>query len=343
MNSCQDITELELTELSSLLKQMGGEPFTASQIYQWIYKRGVTDFGQMTDLPLALRTRMAESCIVQTPKIVRTDNSRDGTVKFLLSHTDNQCVEAVFIPDTPRMTFCISTQVGCAMHCAFCLTGKMGLIRNCSTGEIVGQVRILADKLKLLNTAFNIVFMGMGEPLHNYDRTLKAIRILTDKRGLAVPARRITLSTVGVPDALERLATEPLMPNLAISLHATTEELRDRLVPVNHNYGLSEILASCKRLPYTRRRRITFEYVLLKNINDSVDDAERLSQLVTGIQAKVNVIPLNEAPEIPYQRPSDAKINQFARILSKRGVTVSVRKSRGRDIRAACGQLITKV
>ena len=229
------------------------------------------------------------------------------------------------------------------MHCAFCLTGKMGLIRNCSTGEIVSQVRILAYKLKLLNTAFNVVFMGMGEPLHNYDRTIKAIRILTDKKGLAVPARRITLSTVGVPEALERLATEPVMPNLAISLHATTEELRDRLVPVNHNYGLSEILASCKRLPYTRRRRITFEYVLLKNINDSVDDAERLSQLVTGIQAKVNIIPLNEAPEIPYQRPSDAKINQFARILSKRGVTVSVRKSRGRDIRAACGQLITKV
>src|ERR671938_1757809 len=229
------------------------------------------------------------------------------------------------------MTFCISKQVGCAMACAFCLTGKMGLVRNLTAGEIVGQVRVLVDALQMRETAFNIVLMGMGEPLHNYDETMKALRMLADEHGLAVSPRRITLSTVGVLPNLERLATEPLMPNLAISLHATTEAQRDLLVPINRKYGLKELLDACRRFPVKRRERITFEYVMLKGVNDSPADARRLVRLLNGIRAKVNLLPLNEAPGIPYERPADARVNRFAQILAERGMVVSVRKSRGRD------------
>ncbi len=284
---------------------------------------------------------------------MQQERSTDGTVKFLLRLDDGRLIESVYIPDhpagpadgdrrpEPRATFCVSTQVGCAMRCAFCLTGRMGIDRNLTAGEIVGQVRVLARDLQLLDSRFNIVLMGMGEPLHNYDETMKALYMLADDRGMAMSPRRITLSTVGVLPNLERLATESLMPNLAISLHATTEEQRDRLVPVNRKYGLRELLDACRRFPLKRRERITFEYVLLNEVNDTPEDARRLVALLAGIKGKVNLLPLNEAAGIPFERPSDERVNQFARILAAHGVTVSVRKSRGRDIRAACGQLIT--
>ena len=342
MRTLQDIAELELAELTAALKTRGGKPFTAPQIYRWVYERGVTDFARMTNLSIALRSRLTADCTVSTPAVLRTDRSSDGTVKLLLGLADDHRVEAVFIPDTPRKTFCVSTQAGCAMQCAFCLTGKMGLTRNLSAGEIVGQVRVLARTLDLAGAAFNVVLMGMGEPLHNYDQTMKALRILTSPSGFGMPPRRITLSTVGVLPALERLATETVMPNLAVSLHATTEALRDALVPVNRKYGLADLVAACRRFPVRRRSRITFEYVLLAGVNDSIADAARLSDLLTGIRAKINVIPLNEAPGIPYRRPSDAQVNRFARALADRGARVLVRKSRGRDIRAACGQLIVE-
>ena len=228
------------------------------------------------------------------------------------------------------------------MRCAFCLTGKMGIDRNLTSGEIVGQVRALTRELGLLERRFNIVLMGMGEPLHNYDATMKALRILADEHGLRVSPRRVTLSTVGVLPALERLATEPFMPNLAISLHSTTEEQRDLLVPINRRYGITELLDACRRFPIKRRERITFEYVMLQGVNDSPEDARRLARLLNGIRSKVNLLPLNEAAGIPFTRPSDDAVNRFAKVLADRGVTVSVRKSRGRDIRAACGQLITE-
>jgi 23S rRNA (adenine2503-C2)-methyltransferase len=201
---------------------------------------------------------------------------------------------------------------------------------------------VLARELGMLHTRFNIVLMGMGEPLHNYDAVMKALRILGDEHGLAVGPRRVTLSTVGVLPNLERLATEPFMPNLAISLHATTEDQRDLLVPINRKYGLKDLLDACRRFPVKRRARITFEYVMLKDVNDSDDDARRLVRLLNGIKAKVNLLPLNEAAGISYERPSDTRVNRFAQILAERGLVVSVRKSRGRDIRAACGQLITE-
>jgi 23S rRNA (adenine2503-C2)-methyltransferase len=269
-------------------------------------------------------------------------HSADGTRKFLLELGDSRRIEAVFIPDTPSMTFCISTQVGCAMACAFCLTGQMGLARHLTAGEIAGQVRVLAAATGLLDRPFNIVLMGMGEPLHNYDSTMKALRILHAEHGLAVSPRRITLSTVGIVPALERLAHEPLMPNLAVSLHATTDEQRTRLVPPNRKYPLDDILDACRRFPLKRRNRITFEYVLLDGVNDTPEDARRLVRLLSGLKAKVNLIPLNPAAGIPFDRPSDARVDRFAQILADRHLTVSVRKSRGQDIRAACGQLIVE-
>ena len=341
-NTRLDIGGLELRALEDAFAKLGHARFHARQVFQWIHKRGVTDFAHMSDLSRELRLQLAEHFEVLTPEVVRKERSVDGTTKFLLRLPDGKQIESVFIPDTPAQTFCISSQVGCAMRCGFCLTGKMGIDRNLTAGEIAGQVRVLARELGMLETRFNIVLMGMGEPLHNYEQTMTALRILADEHGMAINPRRITLSTVGVLPALERLATEPVMPNLAISLHATTEDQRDLLVPINRKYGLKELLDACRRFPVKRRERITFEYVLLKEVNDTPEDARRLVRLLHGIRGKVNLLPLNEAAGIPYERPSDDRVNRFARILSDHGVAVSVRKSRGRDIRAACGQLITE-
>ena len=335
-----DMAELELAELEAALDARGVERFHARQLYRWIYRRGITDFDRMTDLSRDLRARLEAGFQVSTPRIVNDERSVDGTRKFVLELSDGRRIESVFIPDTPSMTFCISTQVGCAMACGFCLTGKMGLVRNLTAGEIAGQVRVLAAATGLLGSPFNIVLMGMGEPLHNYDPTMKALRILHSEHGLAVSPRRVTLSTVGIVPGLERLAREPLMPNLAISLHATTDEQRTALVPPNRKYPLADILEACRRFPLKNRSRITFEYVMLDGVNDTPEDARRLVRLLSGIKAKVNLIPLNPAPGIPYDRPSDARVDRFAQILAERHFTVSVRKSRGQDIRAACGQLI---
>ncbi|HVB39251.1 MAG TPA: 23S rRNA (adenine(2503)-C(2))-methyltransferase RlmN [Vicinamibacterales bacterium] len=337
-----DVTGLDLPELEAALEARGHARFRARQIFRWIYRRGVADFGAMTDLPQALRDTLAAEFLVGTPRRVGHERSSDGTEKFLFELADGRRIESVFIPDTPAMTFCVSTQVGCAMGCAFCLTAKMGLVRHLTAGEIVGQVRLLADALGLRNQTFNIVLMGMGEPLHNYDHTMKALRILADPHGFALPPRRVTLSTVGLVPAIERLATEPLMPNLAVSLHAATESLRAEIVPVSRKYSVREIIDACRRLPLQKRRRITFEYVLLAGVNDSPDEAARLARLLGGLRAKVNLIPLNAASGIPFERPSDEAVDRFARVLAERQIPVSVRKSRGRDIRAACGQLIVE-
>jgi 23S rRNA (adenine2503-C2)-methyltransferase len=337
-----DLAELEAADLEDALEALGVERFHARQLYRWIYKRGVTDVDRMTDLSRTLRETIKSECVISTPRVVADDRSIDGTRKFVLELADSRHIEAVFIPDTPSMTFCISTQVGCAMACGFCLTGKMGLVRNLTPGEIAGQVRVMAAATGMIDQPFNIVLMGMGEPLHNYDNTMKALRILHSEQGLSVSPRRVTLSTVGIVPGLDRLAREPLMPNLAVSLHATTDEQRTSLVPPNRKYPLADILEACRRFPLKKRSRITFEYVLLDQVNDTPEDARRLARLLHGIKAKVNVIPLNPAPGIPYDRPSDNRVDRFAQILAERHLTVSVRKSRGRDIRAACGQLIVE-
>src|ERR1041385_3519330 len=337
-----NLAELDLPDLEILLEQRAYERFHARQLYRWIYKRGVTDFEKMTDLSKEFRARLARDFEVVTPRIVSDLKSIDGTRKFVLELADQRRIEAVFIPDTPAMTFCISTQVGCAMSCGFCLTGRMGLLRNLTAGEIAAEVRVLAAATNLLDHPFNIVLMGMGEPLHNYDNTMKALRMLHNENGLSVSPRRVTLSTVGIVPGLQRLAHEPLMPNLAISLHATTDAQGSELLPPNRKYPLAEILETCRRFPLKRRSRITFEYVMLKDVNDTPEDARRLAKLLSGLKAKVNLIPLNPAPGIPYERPPDERVDRFAQILADRYLTVSVRKSRGQDIRAACGQLIVE-
>lgn len=335
-----DLAELELTEIEALFAAREIAPFHARQVFRWIWKRGVTDFAVMTDLSRPLRTRLADEFEIHTPAVAGHDVSEDGTRKLVLTLADRRQIESVFIPDTPAQTFCISTQVGCAMGCAFCLTGRMGLIRHLSAGEIAGQVRVMAHTLQL--DQFNIVLMGMGEPLHNYDATMKALRIINDGHGLGVGPKRVTLSTVGLVPMLDKLAQEDLMPNLAISLHASTEEQRAAIVPPTRKYSLHDILEACRRFPLSKRSRITFEYVLLDGVNDAIADARRLAGLLAGIKGKVNLIPLNAAPGIPFERPSDRRVDDFARTLADRGITVSVRKSRGRDIRAACGQLIVE-
>ena len=275
--------------------------------------------------------------------VIAKDTSSDGTVKFLLGLEDGRRIESVFIPDTPSQTFCISTQVGCAMKCGFCLTGKMGLVRNLTAGEIAGQVRVLAGRAGPSRQRFNIVLMGMGEPLHNYDNTMKALRMLNDEHGLAVSPRRVTLSTVGVLPALERLAdrTADAEPGDLAARHHRRSARRARA-------GQPQVRARSifsrppGTFPRRRRNRITFEYVLLDGVNDTPEDARRLVRLLGNIRCKVNLIPLNEAAGIAFERPSDARVDAFARILAERWMMVSVRKSRGRDIRAACGQLIVE-
>ena len=346
-----DVLSAELHELEQVLSDIGKPRFHARQIFQWVHRRGVAEVSRMSDLSRELRHELAAHLDFTAPAVVRKEQSVDGTTKLLLRLRDGKHIESVCIPENTsgasatrgddRLTFCLSTQVGCAMKCAFCLTGKMGIERNLTAGEIVGQVQVLCREIDAFDRRLTIVLMGMGEPLHNYDNTMKALRILADDHGLALSPRRVTLSTVGVLPALERLATEPLMPNLAISLHSTTEAQRDMLVPINRKYGIEELLDACRRFPLKRRERITFEYVMLKDVNDSPDDARRLVRLLSGIKGKVNLLPLNEAAGIPFERPSDEAVSRFAKVLADRGVTVSVRKSRGRDIRAACGQLIT--
>jgi 23S rRNA (adenine2503-C2)-methyltransferase len=337
-----DLAELERPALEAALAARGHRRFHAGQIFHWIYRRGVADPAAMTDLSRELRAMLAREFALTTPTLISRETSADGTEKFVIRLADGRQIESVFIPDTPAMTFCISTQVGCAMACAFCLTGKMGLARHLTAGEIVGQVRLLVDQVGLRGKPFNLVLMGMGEPLHNYDETMKALRILNDEEGFGLSPRRITLSTVGLLPAIERLGREPNMPNLAISLHAPTDAQRGELVPLNRKHGVAEIIEACKRLPLKKRSRITFEYVLLAGVNDRPEDARRLARLLSGVKAKVNLIPLNEAPGIPFTRPSDRAIDAFAKILADHHLVVSVRKSRGRDIRAACGQLIVE-
>src|SRR6516225_8373067 len=272
-----DLSELERDALELALAARGHARFHAGQIFRWLYRRGVTDPAGMTDLSRQLRDTLAVDFRVSTPALLAREKSVDGTEKFLLRLGDGKTIESVFIPDTPAMTFCISTQVGCAMACAFCLTGKMGLVRHLTAGEIASQVRVLANALDLRDKKFNIVLMGMGEPLHNYDETMRALRILADEYGLAMSPRRITLSTVGLLPALAKLAKEEVMPNLAISLHAPTDLQRGELVPINKKYGVADIIEACRQFPLNRRSRITFEYVLLAGVNDSPQDAKRLA------------------------------------------------------------------
>jgi 23S rRNA (adenine2503-C2)-methyltransferase len=267
--------------------------------------------------------------------------SRDGSEKLVLRLADGRTVHSVLMPDGDRLALCLSTQVGCGFGCTFCFTGTMGLVRNLSAGEILGQVFAARELLAPGARLTHIVFMGMGEPLANYAATVKALRVLTDAEGFGFSPRRITVSTVGLVQGIERLAGENLRVNLAISLHAPTDEVRSRLMPVNRGWGLDELLAACRRFPLPVRQRITFEYVLLDGMNDSVQDARQLARRLSGLKAKVNLIPFNAWEGSEFRRPSGERIAAFQRVLLDAGITATIRWSKGEDVGAACGQLRT--
>lgn len=336
-----DLKGLSLEELERFVTDHGEPVYRGHQLFHWIYGRGATTFAEMTDLPIALRARLAERASIGALAPLGREVSQDGTRKYLFGCADGRQIETVLIPDEGRMTACLSTQVGCALACAFCLTGTMGFVRHLQTAEIVDQVLALQRDLQPGERIGNLVLMGMGEPLHNYDATVKALTILAHPLGLAYPPRRIALSTVGLVPEIVRLGQSGLPVNLAVSLHAATDELRDRLVPINRRYPLKVLMATLRAYPLPSRRRLTFEYVLIDGVNDRPEDARELVKLLRGLRCKINLLPLNEAPAIPFHRPSRERVETFQRILKAAGLLTTIRESRGMDISAACGLLVT--
>ena len=331
--------------LAAEMTEFGAEPFRARQLWHWIYNRGAIDFGVMTSLSKPFRERLSARYELSRPAVSRSLVSTDGTRKWLLRFPDGEEVETVHIPEEDRGTLCISSQVGCTLTCSFCHTGTQRLVRNLTVEEIVGQVMIARDALGEWPSpqddrqVTNIVLMGMGEPLYNYDNVAVALKIVMDPEGLSISRRKITLSTSGVVPMIHRCGAE-LAVNLAVSLHAVRDDIRDRLVPLNRKYPIAELLEACRTYPgSSNARRITFEYAMLKGVNDSPSDARALVRLLAGIPAKVNLIPFNPWPGAPYECSSDAAIKAFSDIVFAAGYSAPVRTPRGRDILAACGQL----
>jgi 23S rRNA (adenine2503-C2)-methyltransferase len=331
--------------LAAEMAEFGAEPFRARQLWHWIYHRGATDFAVMTSLSRSFRERLAVRYELRRAVISNASTSVDGTRKWLLCFPDGEEVETVHIPEEDRGTLCISSQVGCTLTCSFCHTGTQRLVRNLTAAEIVQQVMIVRDALGEWPSPqddrqlTNIVLMGMGEPLYNYENVAAALRIIMDPEGLSISRRKITLSTSGVVPMIRRCGAE-LAVNLAVSLHAVRDEVRDRLVPLNRKYPIAELLAACRSYPgASNARRITFEYVMLRGVNDSPSDARELVRLLAGIPAKVNLIPFNPWPGAPYQCSTETAIKAFSDIVFAAGYSAPVRTPRGRDILAACGQL----
>ncbi|WP_042442269.1 23S rRNA (adenine(2503)-C(2))-methyltransferase RlmN [Azospirillum sp. B510] len=341
----KNLVGLSREELEAEMLAVGLEKFRARQLWHWIYHRGSTDFAEMTTLAKPVREKLADTHIVARPTVVTDLKSADGTRKWLLRMPDGQEVESVHIPEEDRGTLCVSSQVGCTLTCRFCHTGTQRLVRNLDAAEIVAQVMLARDMLgewpappdgRMLS---NIVMMGMGEPLFNYDNVAKALKIVMDGDGISISKRRITLSTSGVVPMMERCGQE-LNVNLAVSLHAVTDELRNIIMPINRKYPLRELMEACRTYPgLSNARRITFEYVMLKGVNDTPADARALVKLLEGIPAKINLIPFNEWPGAPYERSTARAIQLFGDIVNNAGYASPVRTPRGEDIMAACGQL----
>ena len=341
----RDLKELRPAELAAWLAERAAPGYRTGQILRWLFARGATSFEEMSDLPAELRTALATDFEIRRPTITRLSDSSDGTRKFLFRLADGAEIESVLIPaERPdgkgegRLTLCISSQVGCGMGCGFCATATLGFARNLTAAEIVDQVLEARRNRRSERPITNLVFMGMGEPLHNYENVAAAIEILTAPWGFGMSAQRITVSTVGLVPQMQRLLAETRV-NLAVSLTATTDELRDELMPVNRKYPLATLLAACRELPIPRRKRITFEYVMLAGRNDSLADADRLGSLLRGTPSKVNLIPFNPFPGTEFATAPRPAIEAFQKRLLARGLNATIRESRGRDIQAACGQL----
>ena len=328
------------SELEALAVELGASRYRGRQLATWIYRKGVFDLEAMTDLPKDFRARLTERAVIEVPEPERVTASQDGSRKLVFLLGDGSRVSSVLMPDDDRMTLCVSTQVGCGFECRFCLTGVMGLERSLGPAEILGQVLAANRLLAPAQRVTHIVFMGMGEPLANYAALVTSLRILTDVRlGVGYSPRRITVSTVGLVPGIEKLGREGLRVNLAISLHAASDEVRSRLMPVNRAFDLAALMAALRRYPLAPRQRIFFEYVLLDGVNDAPEDARRLAALLRGLRAKVNLIPFNDWEGAEFHRPPLARILAFQSVLLDAGVTTTVRWSKGEDIGAACGQL----
>lgn len=341
---------MSLAELEALMAELGEKPFRAKQIFRWVHQRGARSFEEMTDLSKSFRAALSQKAEITSIHAATIERARDGTRKYAFKTSRGDIIESVFIPDASaegRNTLCISSQVGCALDCKFCLTATLGLRRNLTAGEIVEQLtRVKDDLARDENGApieepervHNLVMMGMGEPLHNYEQLVRAIDIFTADEGHGMSGRRITVSTSGLAPRIPRLGHDTTA-NLAVSLNATTDEVRDRIMPINKRYNIKALLDACREFPLPERRRITFEYVMLEGVNDSLEDARRLVQLLKGFRCKVNLIPFNEHPRSEYKTPKQEVVDRFQRHLIDRGLSAFVRTARGEDISAACGQL----
>jgi len=344
----QNLLDFDLDGLKAFFLEYGEKAFRATQIQKWIYQRGVIDIDQMSDISKSLRIKLKEIAEIRLPKVVVDQESADGTHKWLLQLDDGNCIETVFIPQMGRGTLCVSSQVGCVLNCSFCSTAKQGFNRNLSTAEIISQLWIAAQALgqyeeDAQRKITNVVMMGMGEPLLNFNAVVSAMKLMMDDNAYGLSRRRVTLSTAGVVPAMDELS-KAINVSLAVSLHATNDKLRDELVPLNKKYPIKELLDACRR--YVKEgfnRHITFEYIMLDGINDSAEDARKLVKLLKGISAKVNLIPFNPYPQTQYKTSTQAAQDRFAKILTDGGLITVTRRTRGEDIDAACGQLAGKV
>lgn len=330
-----DLRSFTQAHLTEYIEEIGQPAYRARQLFSWLYKPGIISFSQMTDLSKDLRAVLEEKAYFSSLKPIREEKSRDGAIKYGFELQDGTMIESVLIPEEERLTLCVSSQAGCAMGCRFCLTGSMGFKRNLTPAEIVNQVLAARERTDQIN---NLVFMGMGEPLANFNNLLTALAVLQDQRGLNFSDRRITVSTSGIVPKIRELG-EKSKVNLAVSLHAVDDATRSSLMPINATYPVDTLLEACRQFPLPKRKRIMFEYILLKDINDSAEDAKQLAKKLRNIRCKINLLPYNECPTLPYKRPSEERVTIFQKILWEAGYTVIVRSSRGDDISAACGQL----
>ncbi|MBK7143555.1 MAG: 23S rRNA (adenine(2503)-C(2))-methyltransferase RlmN [bacterium] len=337
----QNLLGYTLPQLVQAMERLGERPFRARQLHKWLYLSRQYDFSLMTDFSKQLRSQLEENYQFTPLQLEYSARSKDGTEKYLFRLPDGRPVETVLIPDDYRRTLCISSQSGCPLGCRFCATGTLGLLRNLTVGEIVGQLMYVRD-LHGDEAFTNVVFMGMGEPMHNYDTVMEAIGIMTDPIGLKVSARKITISTSGVTPKIKKLADSGSKARLALSLHAATQEKRLRIMPIAETFGLDKLMEAIRYYTETTGQRVTFEYILFDGFNDTLDDVKALGNLVRGIPCKINVLAYNEVPGLDFKRPSDDKVDWFGRMLQPRTPAVTVRKSRGRDIDAACGQLAAR-
>lgn len=338
-----NLLDFDRQGLASYFSGIGEKPFRATQVLKWIHQAGITDFRLMSNLSKSLRNRLEQSCEISAPKISFDKTASDGTRKWLLEMSCGNRVETVFIPESGRGTLCVSSQIGCSLACSFCSTAQQGFNRNLSVSEIIGQLYVAQQQISEQEKITNIVMMGMGEPLLNFNNVVAAMNLMKDDFAYGLSKRRVTLSTSGVVPAMYRL-TEACDVSLAVSLHAANDELRDQLVPINKKYPLKELLEVCRHyVKSAPRRHVTFEYVMLSGINDSDADARALIRLLKKLPCKINLIPFNPFPGCDYLCTSNNGIKHFQEILHRSGIVVTVRKTRGDDIDAACGQLIGKV